>query len=227
MPTFDIKDIGKVTIRKSRLAKNIVMRVNHHGEPTVTIPSRMPYYLAKRFIWQKRDWFARHRKTPTILLPDQFVGTHKLDFVRSNLKAPSARVSEGKITVKYPASLTPETHLVQQAARSGALRAIKNDAEDLLPPKLAVLARQHGYTYSELRLRNMRSRWGSCSTKGVITLNTWLLTLPEDLINYVCCHELAHLDHHNHSKSFWQAVETMLPEYKSARKLLKTYSPSL
>lgn len=75
----------------------------------------------------------------------------------------------------------------------------------------------------EIRIRTMSSQWGSCSTRGTITLTTALLLLPEELLRYVTIHELAHRLHPHHSHSFWAAVETVCPRYEQMRKLLRRF----
>lgn len=227
MPTFDIRDIGEVIIKKSKLARRVTMRITPAGKPTVTIPRSVPYYLAKKMIWQKRDWIIQNRKTQLLLKDGDQIGSYQLQLIPMSASKITSRVANHKIALKYPEQLTLDSPEVQEAAHKAALRAIKNDAEDQLPPKLDLLAKTHSYKYSKIRLRNMRSRWGSCSTKGEISLNIWLMTLPEELIDYVCCHELAHLTHHNHSSKFWETVEVMIPDYKQRRKKLKSYSPNL
>lgn len=83
--------------------------------------------------------------------------------------------------------------------------------------------RTYKATISEVRLRAMKSRWGSCSTSGVIMLNTALLFLPHNLLEYVIIHELAHRLHHNHSPAFWAEVERFLPDYKKLRREIRQY----
>jgi predicted metal-dependent hydrolase len=72
-------------------------------------------------------------------------------------------------------------------------------------------------------VRKMRSRWGSCSREGNISINLLLGHLEPRLLEYVVIHELAHIAHHNHSKAFWSLVESYLLDYRARRKLLKRY----
>jgi predicted metal-dependent hydrolase len=76
-------------------------------------------------------------------------------------------------------------------------------------------------------LSNAKSRWGSCNSKKEIRLNWRLIQAPPHIINYVICHELAHLKEMNHSNRFWEEVEKVLPEYRSSEKELKTLSSDL
>jgi predicted metal-dependent hydrolase len=80
---------------------------------------------------------------------------------------------------------------------------------------------------SNVYLSNAKSRWGSCNTKREIRLNWRLIQAPPHIINYVICHELAHLKEMNHSNRFWEEVEKVLPEYRSSEKELKTLSSDL
>ena len=76
-------------------------------------------------------------------------------------------------------------------------------------------------TYNRVSVRNQKTRWGSCSSKGNLNFNYRLFYLPEELLDYVVVHELAHRRHMNHSKDFWQEVEVYFPDYKACRKQLK------
>ena len=78
-----------------------------------------------------------------------------------------------------------------------------------------------GLDYSEIKYRKMKSRWGSCSSKRVLTFNTELIKINKELIDYVIVHELAHIKHMNHSKQFHALVEKYLPDSKYLRKELK------
>ena len=74
---------------------------------------------------------------------------------------------------------------------------------------------------NRITLKNTKTRWGSCSQKGNINLSTRILFAPEEVIDYVCIHELAHLKESNHSRKFWHLVESVFPDYKQHLQWLK------
>lgn len=76
-------------------------------------------------------------------------------------------------------------------------------------------------TYNRVSVRDQKTRWGSCSSKGNLNFNYRLFYLSEELLDYVVVHELAQRRHMNHSKDFWQEVEVYFPDYKACRKQLK------
>lgn len=84
-----------------------------------------------------------------------------------------------------------------------------------------------GVPMPKLYLSNARSRWGSCNSRNEIRLNWRLLQAPPNLINYVVCHELAHLKEMNHSARFWAVVESLYPDYRTAERTLKQRSAEL
>lgn len=93
--------------------------------------------------------------------------------------------------------------------------------------RLAILAAKLNVATPPLTLSNAKSRWGSCNSRGEVRLNWRLLQAPPHIINYVICHELAHLKQMNHSAKFWAVVESLFPDYKQAEKALKALSPQL
>ena len=97
----------------------------------------------------------------------------------------------------------------------------KSLAHDVFQDRLDVYANQMDLNYDALRIKTFRARWGSCSSKKIITLNWKLMFSNLEVIDYVVIHELAHLKHMNHSSKFWDVVASVQPEYKKHHLLLK------
>lgn len=93
--------------------------------------------------------------------------------------------------------------------------------------RLEIFSAKLGVKTPTLFLSNAKSRWGSCNSRREVRLNWRLIQAPPQMINYVVCHELAHIKEMNHSAKFWQVVESIFPEYKQAEKDLKLLSPQL
>ncbi len=94
-------------------------------------------------------------------------------------------------------------------------------ALEVIPQVVARFAPVVGVTYGGITIRNQRTRWGSCSTKGNLNFNCLLLRVPDDVIEYVVVHELCHRKEMNHSPKFWAEVERVLPNYAESKRWLK------
>lgn len=114
-----------------------------------------------------------------------------------------------------------------QRARDAKKKILAKKAREYLPYRLEYYAKLYGYTYERCRLSHAATRWGSCSTSGTISLNIGLMQVPETLRDYVIIHELAHLNHMDHSAAFWAEVGSHDPHYKEHRKKLKAFSPGV
>jgi predicted metal-dependent hydrolase len=99
----------------------------------------------------------------------------------------------------------------------------KTEAKQKIIERLAQLAKQYGFTYNKVSIRNQRTRWGSCSAKGNISLNIKLVALPPELFDYVILHELTHTKVHNHSRKFWQELNKYVTDGKAKAKRLIEY----
>lgn len=88
-------------------------------------------------------------------------------------------------------------------------------------------AEQLDKTIGRITIREVRSRWGSCSHQGNLSYSWRLIFAPEEVARYVCAHEVSHLKHMNHSREFWKTVESICPDYKMYRQWLKMHGQSL
>lgn len=100
-------------------------------------------------------------------------------------------------------------------------------ARDIFTRKTAYYARIMGVSYGRITIREQKTRWGSCSSKGNLNFNWRLILAPEEVLDYVVVHELAHRREMNHSKAFYAVVESVLPDYRQARRWLRDHGDSL
>lgn len=99
--------------------------------------------------------------------------------------------------------------------------ALAEEALKVIPERVEYFAKVIGVTYGKITIRNQKTRWGSCSSKGNLNFNCLLMLAPPEVLDYVVVHELCHRKQMNHSKAFWLEIEKVLPDYKEARKWLK------
>lgn len=99
--------------------------------------------------------------------------------------------------------------------------ALAEEALKVIPERVEYFAKVIGVTYGKITVRNQKTRWGSCSSKGNLNFNCLLMLTPLEVIDYVVVHELCHRKEMNHSKAFWAEVEKVIPNYKEQVKWLK------
>ena len=113
-----------------------------------------------------------------------------------------------------------ENHIQQRSMEE--IRELADEAVKKVPERVRYYAPIVGVTYGRITIRNQKTRWGSCSSKGNLNFNCLLILAPPEVLDYVVVHELCHRKHMNHSKEFWAEVEKVLPNYKEAEAWLKT-----
>lgn len=133
----------------------------------------------------------------------------KEDWIEKHLEIMRARQEEKKNRPPVPKMTMEEIHKLAQEALL------------VIPRRAAYFAPVVGVSYGRITIRNQRSRWGSCSTKGNLNFNCLLMKTPPEVIDYVVVHELCHRKEMNHSPRFWAEVEKVLPDYRKAKKWLK------
>lgn len=101
------------------------------------------------------------------------------------------------------------------------LNELINSARTVIPKRVKYYAPIVGVTYGRISIRNQKTRWGSCSSKGNLNFNVALMRAPIEVLDYVVVHELCHRIEMNHSEKFWKEIERVMPDYKIHRKWLK------
>jgi predicted metal-dependent hydrolase len=225
---FTLNETQSVVIYKRRASRSLRLSITATGQVRVTIPTWTPYRAGLEFARSRQSWINDHQQSAAVLKDGQAIGkAHHLRFIADpSLAKTTSRVSSSEIIVRYPAEHSEQDPAVQKAATSACIRALRKQAETLLPQRLRSLATQHDFQYKSVSVRQLKSRWGSCDQDGHIVLNIYLLQLPWELIDYVLLHELMHTRILRHGPKFWQALETYLPGVKRCRKEIKHYQPT-
>ncbi len=226
---IELPTLGVVRLYKRRDARSIKITLSNSDYVRVTLPSWAPYKVGIEYAKSKQDWISEHRRGHQIIGHGNQIGkSHRISLLAvANAQTISTRISGTTITVTYPPELPTSDQRLQKVLRQASTRALSKEAKKLLPQRTKQLANKYNFVYRNLKIRQLRSRWGSCSTQKDIVLSQHLMLLPWELIDYVILHELTHTKFLNHSKQFWAMLEGCLPNAKTLRRQLRTFQPSL
>ncbi len=225
-----LPDIGIVNLYKRKTSRSIKLTITAKGEVRVTMPFWLPYEAGLTFVRSRRDWILEHNSSQQdLLMQGQTVGkSHRLVFEKTPVADKiSTRVTVSAIYITHPAGIAHSDASVQTAARKASVKALRNQAEDLLPGRLRELAAKHGFTYRSVQVKQLTGRWGSCDSHQNIVFNLFLMQLPWTLIDYVILHELVHTRVMKHGPEFWAGMAEVLPDVRVRRLAMKQHRPDV
>jgi predicted metal-dependent hydrolase len=228
MPVIEDKEFGRITVRRSARSSAMKVSMAPNGTMRISVPSYAPIFMVKRMIASSREQLRTLRNThPQLELVDGMsVGKSHHLLIRRGPKLTMTRKGTQLLLTLTENQQVSDADVIE-LARNHLIATLKREAKHYLPRRLERLASMYGHSYTKVRFSHSSGRWGSCNSKGVISLNIALMNLPYELIDYVIMHELAHTRYMDHSSSFWAEVETMDPEYKEHRSWIKNHSPSI
>ena len=210
--------IGEVQFVPSVSARYIRISMKPFGGIRVTVPRRSSLQSAKSFVESKMDWIihtqsrmAIQEKRRTVFAPDTVFSTQKrqLQLLPWNSEQFRVQLSKDALKIFYPHETNLQTQQSQEIIRGYIIDALRKEAREYLPQRTAQLAATHGFHYCGVTVKNVSSRWGSCSIANHINLNIHLVRLPEHLSDYVILHELTHTIHKNHRDLFWKHLNVI------------------
>lgn len=206
-------------LKKSSRARSIRLSIDARGEVLVSAPTLYPNFLIEKFLEQQQAWILAKRaevaKLQANIKQDEvFIFGEKYQIIvkLDQNQAPGITLGDQQIIINQ---------LKPGAYHSKLEKFLKNTATKYLTQKTAILAKKMGIDYQRISIRQQKSRWGSCSSRGNINFNWRLIHYSPATINYVIIHELAHRQEANHSKKFWQLVAQYDPDYKIHKNTLK------
>ncbi len=226
---IQLANIGDVTLYKRRNSRSLRLSITSSGEVRVSMPHWVPYKSGAVFAASKAGWIETMRGQHRALLKDgQAIGkAHHLYFNQTTAGRVTSRLHAQEIRIGLPRNVSEQSPEAQARARSACVKALRQEAEALLPTRLQALAERGGYSYRGVAVKQLKSRWGSCSSMGDIALNLYLMQLPWQLIDYVLWHELAHTKVMRHGAPFWRELEQHVAHARELSKEIHTYQPTL
>jgi predicted metal-dependent hydrolase len=223
-----LPEIGPVEIVRKRGQKSIKLKVTPSGVVQVSMPWLAPKYLAVNFALSKKDWILEQQAESSFAPYNgmYLAKTLRLLIMQNSPNKRTKRIG-GNVVIYFDNEY--DSSNAEHRAKITKLmhKALREEAERILLPRLRELADVYGFDFTSSSIKQLTGRWGSCDSKKHIVLNSFLVQLPIDYIDYVIFHELAHTQHLNHSPEFWETVHNVFPHYKKIRKQLKTMQPRL
>lgn len=228
--TIELAGVGPVTLIKRAQSRSLRLSVSASGV-RVSMPRWTSFSAGQAFAFQNLEWIVQElaKQSQPLIESGQRIG--KMHYVRFeqalNGQPLTSRVTATEIIVRLGHGEVSTDQKVQERARSAAIRALKREAERLLPPRLKNLAAKHGRTYQSVGVKQLKRRWGSCDSHQAIIFNIYLMELPWEYVDYVILHELAHTVEMNHGPGFWRVLQTMEPRARALSKQLRAHQPTI
>ena len=221
-----------VTFFKSDRAKSLNITIKPFTGVRVSVPKSISFEKAKKATRQRIGWIKAHlsmmqkaedKFTVFTFETDFRTRFHKLEIKHSEVAKPKTIVRDSRISVLIPLSAIVSDSEVQLEVRNGIERAWRKEAKDFLPKRVEKLATKHKFKVKKVSIKNSKTRWGSCSSDNNINLSLHMMRLPDYLIDYIILHELVHTKIKNHTKEFWQLLDSVSGNAKKLDREVRDY----
>jgi hypothetical protein len=198
---------------------------------TVRAPYRTSLKTIEKFVFQKAGWIQKtlnkYKGAKSLNEDKRFAAGEKIIFMGREYELKVTHSARDYITlhdniIEIYVSNENDPHMI----RSKLNRWYINKAREIIPGRIIeIINKYNNYAFvpTGIRIRKMKSRWGSCNSKGRVTINSELVKVNAKLIDYVIVHELCHLKCHNHGSEFYRLLQSLVPDYEALRKELRTY----
>ncbi|MCK5822576.1 MAG: M48 family metallopeptidase [Bacteroidales bacterium] len=229
---INIEGVGNVCLKKSNRARNVSITIKPFEGVSVSVPRTLSFKSAEKIVNNRQDWIKRH--LPRIEeIENKFTifdeGTnfetrnHALQFEPCEVDSVKAKISDNIIKIIYPDDEDIRNIKYQVTIRKAIEEAWRIEAKQFIPERVKQLSEIHGFKYNNIYIKNIKSRWGSCSFKDNLNFTLHLMRLPDYLIDYVILHELCHTIHKNHGKEFWALLNKVSGNAKDLRNEMKSW----
>ncbi len=213
---IELEELGPVLFKANPRCKRLSIRIKPGEGVSVVFPPNFSVKKAREFVMEKRDWIQKNLKKIearenelTIFDEHTHFKTRSFELRIEKRARENVRIhlKNGSLNIYYPAHLNVANATIQESIRYGIEEALRLEAKRVLPAKVRNFAQKYGFKGSRIFIKNLKSRWGSCSAVNNINLNLHLMRLPDHLIDYVVLHELCHTVEKNHGPGFWKLLD--------------------
>jgi predicted metal-dependent hydrolase len=201
-------------------ARRYLLSLRADGSARLVIPRRGNEAEGFRFLERNEVWLLKRLASWQQRPPRQLWGEGAQFLFRGEETALRIVIVDDKPTLSYADQAFSLPHALPDY-RDVVQAHLRRIAERELPVRTRELAQQHGIAISRVTIRGQKTRWGSCSARGTISLNWRLIHAPAFVVDYLIIHELMHRREMNHSLRYWKLVEQACPDYRRAEHWLK------
>ena len=217
----------QVDVKRTNRKKTASIKIEQ-GVVQVIVPKNLPQKEIDDLLKQKSNWIRQKliiQQSVPLSTPKEFVSGESFSYLGRNYRL---KVLKGDLQpVKLKQGYLQVTVPMEQKSDQALIRKLLQDwyldrASDKLEQKSIKYSEQMGVQPTKIKVKEYKSRWGSCNSRGEISYNWKIIMTPHRIVDYVVIHELCHLIHHNHSPEYWHQVRSIVPDYQDKRDWLKT-----
>ena len=198
--------------------KTLSLSINENAELIVRAPNQISNKKIEEFIIEKSKWINKNKNLMQSRINE--MNDSDSDYLFLGNIYPLIKVYENPNKIDFNGTEFITSIENQDKFKASLKSWYKIKFKEIAIPRLNYFSDKYNLKINQVRFKNQKTLWGSCSSKNNINLNYLLVMAPMIVIDYVIIHELVHTVHKNHSENFWNAVEAIMPDYKKAKKWL-------
>lgn len=219
----------EITVKTYKNAKNMRL-ISKQNAIVLTVPYNFDKKIVLKFLAENIDKAIENmqnlqKKQPKNIITQYKTRNHELKLFQTPATVVKCSITDTNINVFYNKKLDVSDANVQNIIRRGITAALKIEASTYIPNRIAILADMHGLKYTNVKINTAHSRWGSCNSKKNINISCYVMMLPDELIDLILLHELAHTVYFNHGPQFHALLNKLTNgKEKELEKKLKEYN---